>query len=163
MKKNFHFVVIVVFAACIVVSCRDLYRAGSDMKYLEYPIEDRLEPTLILNYLDTAKAYQVPREWDHFHLLDDLAPDQNKRVYFSEQPIEMYLLSFGGESTLAGVFDHTQISKGGWILDSTRISETEKSRIMNRLDLLLNKIEEEAKRKGLPDSVIYYQDPFRNK
>jgi hypothetical protein len=132
------------------------------MRYLDYPIERRLDAILIMNYIDTAKAYQVPEEWDHFHLLDDLNPEQAKRVYFSEPPREMYLISVGGMSTLGAVFDPNQIGRGGWITDHTEIPLDEQDRIIKRLEMFLDKIEVEAKKSGLPDSVIYLQDPFKN-
>ncbi|MCD9018263.1 hypothetical protein [Parachryseolinea silvisoli] len=161
MKKILE-LLILFCAAVFLVGCRDLYRAGSGIQYLRYPIEDRLDPTLIMNYIDTAKAYQVPKEWESFHLLDDLAPEDNKRAYFSDPPREMYLISVGGMTRLSAVFDPNQIQKGGWIGNPDEVSKEEKNRIMNRLAAFLDKIETEAKQQGLPDSVIYFQDPFRH-
>jgi hypothetical protein len=162
MKKKTLELPILFCAAVFLGGCRDLYRAGSGIKYLNYAIEDRLNPTLIMNYIDTAKAYKVPKEWESFHLLDDLAPEDNKRVYFSEPPAEMYLISTGGMTRLSAVFDPNQIQKGGWIGNPDELSKEAQNRIMNRLDVFLDKIETEAKQLGLPDSVIYFQDPFRH-
>jgi hypothetical protein len=145
-----------------LISCNKLYKAGS-LRSLDYPVETKLSADLIRRYtaMDSGE-HSVPEKWSYLHKLDELDSVTNRRVYFKDDPEEMYLLSLQGMLVLVDVYNPKIRNDGGWIADRERLSKSEEERIKGRLNLFLSEMERTAKLDGLPDSIIYQQDPFRN-
>jgi len=125
---------------------------------LGYPIETSLRSQLIRNYLDTLiqkGGYNIPEKWAHFNKLVDIDSTYNKRIYFRQNPEEMYLISFGGMLVLSDVYN-PQINQTDWVTERRAMPKEEELRIRERFNKeILDTIEGMAKRDGLPDSVIY--------
>lgn len=140
-----------------LVSCNHLYKAGN-LIYLGYPIETPLRSDVIERYLDSLiknRGYAVPEKWVLYKKLVDLDSINNKRIYFNNNPEEMYLLSFGGMPVLSDVFN-PKIRADGYVAERNLMSKDEELRVKDRLKKeILDTIEAMAKRDGLPDSVIY--------
>lgn len=161
VKRYFNILLFLIVCASIY-ACRDLYRAGSGIQSLDYPIDTKLSSGLIRNYIDSMSRrneYKVPLKWDHFHKLDDLSSDSHKRIYFSQEPEEMYVISFGGMLVLTDVFN-PKIVALSWVGDRKLISKSEELRILKRVMSFLDTIEARARRNGVADSLIYAKDPF---
>ncbi|RAJ05432.1 hypothetical protein LX64_02590 [Chitinophaga skermanii] len=140
-----------------VIGCKDIYKAGN-LVALEYPVETQLRSKIIREYLDTLilkRGYMVPPKWESFTKLVDLDSVYNKRIYFRQEPEEMYLLSFGGAFVLTDVFN-PNIRKYGYVSDPKLMPAEEEQRVMERLQHeILDTIVAMAKRNNVPDSVLY--------
>jgi|GEM_PF-2056605 len=151
------FIVSALFSA--LISCNHFYKAGNLIE-LGYPIETPIRSVIIRRYLDTLVqnyGYAVPTKWLRYDKLVDLDSIYHRRIYFSSYPEEMYLLSFGGMPVLSDVFN-PEIREGGYVAERSLMSKDQELRVKERLKKeILDRIEEMAKRDGLPDSVIYKQ------
>jgi hypothetical protein len=132
------------------------YKAGN-LKSLGYPAETHLKMQIIKDYVDTLidkEGYRAPEKWEHFNKLIDIDSVNNKRIYFSEEPEEMYLISFMGVVSLEDVYNPT-IVENGWVATRERMPKCEEIRVQKRFKKLLSRIESMAKEDKLPDSLIY--------
>jgi hypothetical protein len=66
--------------------------------------------TLILKY-----GYNVPAKWSNKNKLVEIDSLNNKRIYFKNDPKEMYLISFGGMLELTDVYNTQIRSDGGYV------------------------------------------------
>ena len=149
--KNVVIVGLVFFV--LLTSC---YKAGN-LKLLNLGVDTKLRSRLIRGYIDTLAIkgrYTVPQKWVYLDKLVDLDSIYNKRVYFKEDPEEMYLLCFGGMFQLCDVYN-PQIVSDDWITHESRLTEGEEARIKKRLSVFLNEIEELGKKDRVPDSLMY--------
>lgn len=149
----------IVSAVVFLTHCNKLYKAGN-LIALQYPIETSLRSDIIEKYLDTLikqKGYEVPQKWIHYNKLIDLDSVNNKRIYFKNNPEEMYLLSFSGMPVLADLFNPS-IKESDWVSERKLITKEQEKRIMERLKKeVLDPIEAMAMRDKLADSTIYKQ------
>ena len=156
LKKNLY---IFLLNAILIFSwnCKGLYKAGNLIE-LGYPIETPIRSNIIRKYMDTLiqlRGYNVPEKWLHFRKLVDIDSIYNKRLYFRENPEEMYLISFGGMLVLSDVYN-PRINHLDWVAEKSAMSKEEEERVKKRFKYeVLDTIETLAKRDGLPDSIIY--------
>jgi len=156
MKNIVIALAVVSLVASLTIACNNVYKAGN-LNHLGFPIETDLHSNLMVDYINKMAAqgeYTPPRKWSGIHKLDELDPENIKRVYFQSEPEEMYVLSFGGMPVLSDVYN-TQISAGGWVVNEKLLTTHERKRIMDRLQKFLNLIERKAIEDGVPDSVIH--------
>lgn len=153
-------VITCIIFTCGWIGCDSVYKAGN-LIYLGYPIETSLKSDLILQYLDTMiqnYGYAAPAKWESDRKLIDLDSVNNKRIYFKDNPEEMYLLTFGGVPMLGDVYN-PNLNEVGYVADRKLLPKQEEIRIMNRLKHeVLDVVEAMAKRDNLPDSLIYRKD-----
>lgn len=138
-------------------SCNVNYKVGNLID-LGYTIETPLRLKVIRDYMDTLiqkRGYNVPPKWEGFNKLVDIDSIYHKRIYFKNNPEEMYLISTVGMLVLSDVYN-PKIIKSSWIADWTNMPPKEELRIKKRFqNEILDSIEVLAKRDGLTDSVIY--------
>jgi len=148
-------IVPIFFLSC----CNHLYKAGN-LVDLHYPIETSLRTKIVREYLDTLiqkHGFNVPHKWLHYDKLVDIDSVNHKRIYFRENPEELYLVSVAGMITLSDVYNPL-IKQTDWISERKFINKEEEIRIRKRFkEDILDTIEAMAKRNGLPDSLIYKQ------
>jgi hypothetical protein len=133
MRKEI--IVVFLLAFIVLCSCRGLYKAGN-LIALSYPIETRLNSIMVESYIEKMASegeYIVPDKWTHFHKLDDLDSTQNKRIYFENDPEEMYVLSFGGMLILTDVYNPKINGGGSWVADRKLVTPEEEDRIRRRV------------------------------
>lgn len=151
-------IIIPFFLAVILIgSCYEEYKVGN-LKELGYPIETQLRTSIIRNYMDTLilkKGYDIPDKWVGYNKLVDIDSLNNRRIYFKNNPEEMYLISFGGMLVLSDVFN-PQIKQSNWIAEISDMPQNQELRIKKRFqNEILDSIESMAKNDGIPDSLIY--------
>ena len=148
----FYFVFII-----MIESCKVDYKVGNLID-LGYPIETPLRSKVIRRYMDTLiqkRGYNVPQKWEGFNKLVDIDSIYHKRIYFRNEPEEMYLISTGGMLVLSDVYN-PKIIKSSWVADTANMPKNEELRIKKRFqNEILDTIESLARRDGLPDSAIY--------
>lgn len=139
------------------VSCNPIYKAGN-LVALSYPITTSLRTSIVQQYVDTLISkygYNVPNKWISLNKLVDLDSINNKRIYFSNFPEEMYLISFQGQLVISDVYNEN-IKRDDWVSERDSMPVNEERRIKERFSReVLNVIEMLAKKKGVPDSLIY--------
>jgi len=102
-------------------------------------------------------GFDVPAKWTYYSDLKEVDSTDIRRVYFKENPEEMYLISFSGMLLLADVYNPA-IDKDDWVAKKELMPKEEELRIRNRFQVeILDRIEAMAKRDRLPDSVIYFK------
>jgi hypothetical protein len=155
MKRDFKPVVFLSFL--LISGCNKLYKAGN-LEILSYPVKTPLRTRVVEMYIDTLIAkygYKVPDKWLDKDKLVNLDSINNKRLYFSRDPEEMYLISYPGMLILADVYN-PRIVQQRWVANGELMPLAEKERVMRRFRTeILDKVEQMAKQDNLPDSVIY--------
>lgn len=157
-KLRYHYFILLLF---IISACNDVtvYKAGNRIT-LDYVIETKLSFNVIRNYIDTMvqkQGYAVPQKWAQYDKLVDIDSIDSKRIYFKDNPEEMYLVQLNGVLLLADVFNEN-IFKGDWVAIPERMPKKEEDRVKKRFkEEVLDKIETMAKNNGLPDSIIYFK------
>ena len=151
-------VVVLVLVFIFFVSCNDFYKVGN-LESLGYPAHTPLRDSLVKRYFDSLilkHGYAVPQKWKYYDKLVDLDSINFKRIYFKNNPEEMYIISFiGGVISIEDVYN-PQIREGGFVADRKLVLKEEEQRIRKRFHTeILDTIEAMAKREGLPDSLIY--------
>ena len=144
------------------MQCGEVYRAGNLIAF-RYPVETPMSLTIVQNYTDTLimnAGHHVPEKWAHLDKLIDLDSVNNKRLYFRNDPEEMYLISFQGMLILTDVYN-PRLYPNDWISVRDHISPAEETRVKERFRKeILDVIEKMAKQNNVPDSVLYFK-PFR--
>ena len=157
-KLRYHCIILLLV---IINACNDvvIYKAGNRVT-LDYVIETKLSFNVIRNYIDTMvqkQGYDVPQKWAQYYKLIDLDSIDSKRIYFKDNPEEMYLVQLNGVLLLSDVYNEN-IVKGDWVATSERMPKKEADRVKKRFkEEVLDKIETMAKKNGVPDSIIYFK------
>lgn len=143
---------------CILFSsCNDLYKAGN-LVALDYPVNTKIRTRIVQQYIDTlieCKGFRPPQKWQKFDKLFDLDSINHKRIYFSRNPEEMYLISYGGALVINDIYN-PKLNGDDWVSDRSSLSPEDVERISERFKKeILDAVEQLAKRDGLPDSAIY--------
>jgi hypothetical protein len=149
--------IVVLSTSIFSLSCQSPYKAGNLIS-LHYPVETRLKTELVKQYVDSLiqnKGYNVPFKWLRYDKLVDLDSTYNKRIYFSRNPEEMYLVSSGGMLSIEDVYNPSIID-GEYVAERERMPAKEEQRVKIRFQHeILDVIEKMARQDGLPDSLIY--------
>lgn len=159
MTKDYHLVTIIALFLLLFSfsNCMPLYKAGN-LIALSYPVETPLRSAIIRRYMDTLiqkQGFNVPEKWSDYNKLVDLDSIYNKRIYFKNNPEEMYLVSFGGMLQLMDVYNPLLIPND-WVAEKSRMPKEEEARVLRRFkDEVLDVVDSLAKRDHLPDSLIY--------
>jgi hypothetical protein len=147
------------------LGCKQFYKAGNEVPSLDITIERNVSYNVIMKYLDSmaqtrAGKYALPGKFKFLMIGGGLEyfPEYNKVAYFPAPPSEVYHLYANGAFLLKAVFNPNR--RTDWIIERTVLTDEDYSRIQARLDSLLRDVVEDAKSKGLPDSVIFWQKPF---
>jgi hypothetical protein len=139
------------------LSCSQLYKAGN-LVALDYPINTNIRTEIVQKFVDTLilkYGFEVPDKWKSKDKLVDLDSINHKRIYFKENPEEMYLISYGGMLVLNDVYNPS-LNSQDWVSERKSLSEEEETRIKTRFEHdILKRVESLAKAAGMPDSVIY--------
>ena|SRR5687767_726098 len=154
LKFKITFFILLLFTS--FSSCNNSYKAGN-LVALSYPVETSLRTEIVKRYIDTLirkNGFGVPKKWVHFNKLVDLDSINHQRIYFKNNPEEMYLISYGGMLILNDVYN-PKLNQYDWIAVREDLSTSEELRIKSRFEGLLKEIERMAKRDNLSDSTIY--------
>ncbi len=152
-----------IFMISFLNSCdyAEIYKVGN-RRTLDYVIETKINFKILRIYLNKIiqmQEHQVPEKWVHYDKLIDIDSIDTKRIYFKNNPEEMYLMQFNGVLLLADVFNEN-IVKGDWVSNRKNITVNEEERIKKRFKVeVLNRIELMAKKDNVPDSILYLS-PF---
>jgi hypothetical protein len=160
--------IIIYFALALLFSVSTLgcldYRAGN-LELLSYPIDTKLSYDVRKEYLDSISQldeFKVPAKWRQYNKLIDINPNSTWRVYFKDNPEEMYLVTINNNFVLEDVFN-PQIVDYDWVAERKRMPEIEQKRVIKRVqEDILNRIEQMAKRDGCPDSILYFKPKYIN-
>jgi hypothetical protein len=85
-------------------------------------------------------------------------PERNKILYFSKAPVEAYHLNSNGTFSLAEVYN--PLKSATWIVDKSILTVEDYERIEKRLDTFLREVVKDAKLNGIPNSSIFWSEPF---
>lgn len=124
------------------------YKAGN-LKGLDYSVETDMSMDFIRQHIDyviqpayspdsvPASLQSVVNEWndlpENFHC---------RKIYFRENPEEVYLVKLDFAVSILNVYNGT-IRSAGWVTDPLLVSPKEKERIINRFrEEILNKVAE---------------------
>jgi len=150
-----------IFLYCTILGCSH-YKAGN-LKLLDYTIDTKLSYSIRKQYLDSLASsheFKVPKKWEQYNKLIDINPHDTWRVYFKNEPEEMYLVTINTNFVLEDVFN-SKIVDFDWVSDRTRMPQNEKERVLKRAkDEILNRIEQMAKKDGCPDSILYFKPRY---
>lgn len=152
-NKKLRFIIFLLFTITGTTSC---YQAGN-LNGLSFPIDTSIRSSVLMQYMDTLvleKGYSVPNKWKDINKLVDIDSVRNKRIYFNDNPEEMYLISFGGMPVLMDVYNPS-IREDSYISERKYLTNEEELRIRNRLSTLITQIENMAKGNEVPDSLLY--------
>jgi hypothetical protein len=134
-------------------------RAGNRIS-LDYAIDTKLDQDVIKRYLDTLilnYGFTPPKQLLQFDKLIDITPETTRRIYFEQQPKEMYLIQFNGVLLIADVYN-SDIVADDYVSRRERMPRKEEVRIKNRFKTeVLDRIEAMAKKDGVADSVLYFK------
>ena len=152
IKKNVKIFLEYLFVVIFIVlinSCywHEIYKAGN-LVDLDYPITTKLPTKIVRQFTDTLiqkRGYAVPAKWKYLKKLVDIDSTDNVRIYFKDQPEEMYLISYGGMLTLSDVYN-PQIVKDDWVSERDSLPLKEYVRIQKRLNILMQKIDSMSRR-----------------
>jgi hypothetical protein len=155
--KLFIFSVILLLSKCVP------YKVGN-LEILNFPIKSNLREKLVRNYIDTLiikHGFRIPQKLEYLDKMVDMDSDLNVRIYFNQEPKEMYLISFGGTITLSDVYN-PKIKDWDWIGNEKNLPAEEKTRILARFDKeVLKVIYKMAVENKTPDSLLYVPIMFR--
>jgi hypothetical protein len=163
MKKNINYFALVFLFSISYLGCLD-FGAGN-LELLSYPIDTKISYYIRKEYLDSLSQtdeFKVPPKWRQYNKLIDINPNSTWRIYFKDNPEEMYLITINTNLVLQDVFNR-QIVDYDWVSERKRMPEVERKRIIKRVqEDILNRIEQMARRDGCPDSILYFQPKYIN-
>lgn len=137
--------------------CTQVYKAGN-LVSLSYPVKTTLRTTIVQQYIDSLilrHGYDVPDKWSHLDKLIDIDSVNHRRVYFSNSPEEMYLISFQGQLILSDVYNE-KIRSNDWVSRRDSMPAKEELRIKKRFETeILDVVKTMAHKSGRTDSLIY--------
>ena len=155
---------IYIFFSCFVLLTGCVNYSAGNRVTLDYVVRTNIDQDIIKVYLDTlilSGVYEIPAAWKQYDKLADLIPENTRRIYFSDNPREMYLIQFAGELLIADVYN-PGIVDGDYISTPERMPSGGEESVRNRFEQVLRKIEKLAKRDGCPDSVLYFKTKYIN-
>lgn len=126
-----------IFIALFFTSC--LYKAGNRERLMGFLIKSDIKPCKVRKNLDSiliVKNLMLPdsmKAWIFYPSDAKYFPNDNKVLYFKENPEEFYLLSIDSDIRLNGVFNKN-LSEDGWIYDESKLPLNEIRRIESRIE-----------------------------
>src|SRR5579862_9646573 len=146
--------VFLLFILIFYISCYTV----NDRRYLNIVFNDsKLNSLYLLKYVDSVqnKGFLVPDSISYIFFTGDTISENQRIVYFSNNPKEWYLINFDAAPCWIESIYNPNLSNGA-IYDKRFISSTELERIRIRfINEILKKTEMYGKEHHIPDSILY--------